>query len=460
MKKKASILAGALALLAVSCVQQNEPTWENPVLTVEGGQIQGVLADSADVLIYKGVPFAAAPVGELRWKKPQPVTPWDTIMLADHFRNASPQAAHDPNDGGYGTEFFTQDAPFSEDCLHVNIWTPKHAAGDTTKKLPVALWIHGGAYNAGWSFEPEMDGEAWAQRDVILVTANYRLGIFGFLNHPELSKEGDGHSGNYGTYDQVAALKWVYNNIEQFGGDPENITIFGQSAGGASIKNLVNSPLSKGMVKKAIIQSAGGVGRDMATPATQEELDASAEKQLSEAGFTTISQLRAASYEELMQAIPMRAMWGLGLMPHQDGVLLTQSFNDGCMTNTLADVPYMLGHCSNDIPGLTDGEQRFAEVRDSLSQQPVYIYYFDRPLPSDGRKSLEGAFHSSELWYTFHTLDRSWRPFTAADHELSNRMVDYWTNFCKFGNPNGAEGDAWAPYKKDAPFVKEFDVKK
>ena len=461
MKKTWTLFAAVLALLSTACTEQKPVVDENPILTIEGGKVQGVVLDSTNVIAYKGIPFAAAPVGELRWKKPQPVTPWDKVMIADHFRNAAWQAAHDPNDGAYGTEFFAQDAPFSEDCLQLNIWTPKDAAGKADAKLPVAMWIHGGAYTGGWSFEPEMDGEAWAERGVILVTVNYRLGVFGFLNHPLLTEEGGGHSGNYGTYDQVAALTWIHNNIAQFGGDPENITVLGQSAGAASVKNMIISPLSKGMVKKAIIQSIGGIGMELASPDTQEDLDAKAKAKLDAAGLTTLEQLRAASYEDLMKALP--SAWGdpnaVRFSPHQDGVLLTESFNKAVFNNTVADVPYMMGHCANDMPGLTDGEQRFAEVRDSLSTHPVYLYFFDRPLPTDGRKALEGSFHSSELWYTFHTLDRSWRPFTAADEELSNRMVDYWTNFCKYGNPNGETDGEWKNSTKEAPFVMNLRVK-
>lgn len=458
--KKTMYLAACSLLFLAACSEPKTVDTENPILTIEGGQVQGVLLED-DVIAYKGIPFAAAPVGELRWKKPQPVTPWDTMMVASEFKNAAWQAAHDPNDGNYGTEFFAQDAPFSEDCLHVNIWTPKTAAGKTDAKLPVALWIHGGAYTGGWSFEPEMDGEAWAERGVILVTANYRLGIFGYLNHPLLTEEGEGHSGNYGTYDQVAALKWVYNNIAQFGGDPENITVFGQSAGAASIKNLVTSPLSKGMVKKAIIQSIGGISSVLQETATQEELDAKAKAKLDEAGITTLEQMRAASYEQLAEIF--KSAWGdpnaVRFSPHTDGVLLTEDFTTAAFNNTLADVPYMMGHCANDMPGLGNGEQRFAEVRDSLSQQPTYLYFFDRPLPTDGRPALKGSFHSSELWYTFHTLKRSWRPFTEADEELSNRMVDYWTNFCKFGNPNGETEGEWQKSTKENPFCMTLTVK-
>lgn len=461
MKVLQTLAIAALALTACTGAQKPAAD-ENPVLSIEGGKVQGVICDSTDVIVYKGVPFAAAPVGELRWKKPQPVEAWDTIMIADHFRNAAWQASHDPNDGAYGTEFFETDAPFDEDCLHANIWTPKSAAGNTNAKLPVAMWIHGGAYTGGWSFEPEMDGEAWAERGVILVTVNYRLGVFGFLNHPLLTEEGEGHSGNYGTWDQACALNWIKNNIAQFGGDPDNITVFGQSAGAASVKNMITSPLTKGMVKKAIIQSIGGIGMSLSAPATQEELDAKAKAKLDAAGFTDLEKMRAASYEELTKACAgegFRDPNAVSFRPHTDGVLLTEEFNDAAFNNTLSDVPYMIGSCANDMPGLANGIQRFAEVRDSLSQHPTYIYYFDRPLPTDGRKALEGSFHSSELWYMFGTLDRCWRPFTAADHELSNRMLDYWTNFCKYGNPNGQTDGEWAKSTKDAPFTMNLRIK-
>lgn len=462
MKFKGLTFAGALVLASAcsSTPKVVDVKEENPVLSIEGGKVIGAFNTDSTVLMYKGVPYAAAPVGENRWKKPQPVTPWDTVLVADHFLNASMQYAHDPNDGGYGTEFFAVDAPFSEDCLHVNIWTPKEAAGDTNAQLPVAMWIHGGAYNAGWSFEPEMDGEAFAKKGVILVTVNYRLGLLGFLNHPLLSAEDGGHSGNYGTQDQAAALKWIYENIAQFGGNPENITVFGQSAGGGSVKNMVVSPLAKNMIKKAIIQSAGGMSGIPTSAVSQEELDAPNQKALDAAGFETLEKMRGASYEDLMAAWPTWPAPGAPMFsPHVDNYVLPTDFGQAALDNTLADIPYMLGHCANDMPGLSNGEQQFAEVRESNSTQPTYIYYFNRPLPTDGRPSLEGAFHSSELWYVFGTLNRCWRPFTKGDYALSDEMVTAWTNFCKYGNPNGEADGEWKPSTKDAPYVHEFCVK-
>ena len=253
--KKTSLLLLFTALLT-GCTTTVNQADENPVLSIEGGQIQGVKSDVDGVLVYKGVPYAAPPVGDLRWKRPQPVVAWQGVKVADTFSDAAMQRIRNPQDGQYGTEFhFRSDDPnFSEDCLYLNVWAPQYAPGHPEKKLPVAMWVHGGAYFGGWGFEMEMDGDAWAQRDVILVTINYRLGIFGFLNHSELSAEDPDHvSGNYGLLDQIAALQWIKNNIAQFGGDPDNITVFGQSAGGASIRNLCVSPMSKGLIAKAIV---------------------------------------------------------------------------------------------------------------------------------------------------------------------------------------------------------------
>lgn len=433
--------------LLVSCASKPAATPDpNPVLTIEGGQVQGIV-DSTCV-IYKGIPYAAPPVGDLRWKAPQPVVAWDTVMQADHFRNAGPQGAHNPNDGNYGTEFFAEDAPFSEDCLQLNIWAPLGAPGNAAEKLPVALWIHGGGYQAGWSFEPEMDGEAWAQRGVILVTANYRLGVFGYFSHPLLTAEA-GTSGNYGLMDQIAALKWVKNNIAQFGGDPDNVMIFGQSAGGGSVRCMIMSPESRDLISSAVVMSAGGIGSLLAEGTTQEQADALGKEIMDMAGLTSLDSLRAASYERL-QAAMYQYMAAkktyLMLAPHIDGKYITETFDQAAYNNDLAKTPLMFGSVANDMMGLDQGFDRLAQVRDSLGNEPTYIYRFDAPLPTDGRPALEGSFHSSELWYVFHTQKRSWRPFGPADEELSNSMVDAWTNMAKNHNPG---------FDK-APYVQQF----
>ena len=200
--KKAIFLLPLLAMLGCTA-----PKVENPVLTIEGGQIQGVLAENPGVYVYKGIPYAAPPIGDLRWKEPQPVVAWEGVRICDKFGHPGYQGVHYPgfytSEWGYGDE-----APYSEDCLYLNVYTK--APGDVDKKLPVALWIHGGGYREGWGSEPEFDGQEWASKDVVLVSINYRLGIFGFMPHPELSAESPHHvSGNYGILDQIQSLKWI-----------------------------------------------------------------------------------------------------------------------------------------------------------------------------------------------------------------------------------------------------------
>ena len=249
MKKIVSLLAAAILL--IGCAK------ENPILTIEGGQVQGVEAEIDGVYVYRGIPYAAPPIKDLRWKAPQPVIPWEGVLIADKFGHPGYQAVHYP--GGYTTEWgYGEESPYSEDCLYLNVWTKY--PGQTDKKLPVALWIHGGGYREGWGSEPEFDAQEWAAKDVVLVSINYRLGVFGFLTHPELSAESpNGVSGNYGILDQIESLKWIKKNIAQFGGDPENVMIFGQSAGAGSVKTLCASPLTKGLFNKAVIMSGGGI---------------------------------------------------------------------------------------------------------------------------------------------------------------------------------------------------------
>lgn len=443
------LIVALTALILPSCAKKVRN--EVPLTySVEGGLIRGVELEHS--VVFKGVPYAAPPVGDLRWREPQPVRPWDTVMLCDHFRNAGPQPAHNPNDGDYGTEFFAEDAPFSEDCLQLNIWVPKSVMNGTDHLAPVALWIHGGAYCCGWSFEPEMDGEAWAERGVILVTANYRLGMLGYLSHPLLTEE-SGTSGNYGLMDQIAALKWIRRNIGSFGGDPERIMIFGQSAGGGSIRCMTVSPESKGLFAGAIVMSAGGLGGRLAEGMTQEQADKMGKRIIELGGWQTLEEMRAATPDELWAALDLyRAETGnwMALCPHIDGKYLTETFDEATLGGTIADVPFMMGSVANDMPGLDAGFQPFVEARAEFSEKPVYLYRFDAPLPNDGRACLQGSFHSSELWYVFHTLGRSWRPFTEADEKLSCRMVDAWTNFAKSGNPG------WQPSAASAPYTEQL----
>lgn len=452
MKLKTLLLGMAMTCLAWSCTE------DNPVLTVEGGKIQGLLTETEGVYVYKGIPYAAPPVGDLRWKVPQPVVPWDGVRQCSEFSCAAVQPAHGQH-GLYEKEFyFKGDPPFSEDCLYLNVWTP--APGKTDAKLPVALWVHGGAYIAGWGFEEEMDGEAWAKRDVILVTINYRLGIFGCLAHPELTAEDpDNSSGVYGFMDQRAALMWVQNNIEAFGGDPDNVTLFGQSAGAGSVMNLVASPISKHLMHKAIIQSGGGGKISGTTDLAQAKADAEnlGKAVMDLSGLTDLKKMREASTEEIWAAhekyVNEHKTWSIW-RPAPEGYALMETFFESVENNSIADIPYMIGSVRDDAERAPQAAQDLAKARTLQSDKPVYVYQFARPLPGDD----EGAFHSAELWYTFGTLSRCWRPFTEGDYALSDYMIDCWTNFAKYSDPNGKGKVRWQPYQTDSQECMVFNL--
>ena len=231
----------------------------NTIVTVKEGALEGAFSDDKQSVIFKGVPYAAPPVGELRWKRPQPHAKWEGVRPALEFSAKAPQADLSKM-GLYGKEFYSdENLKQSEDCLYLNIWTP--ASAQPGDKLPVFFWIHGGAFTHGSGAEKEFDGEQFARNGVVFVSINYRVGALGFFAHPELDAENpEGISGNYGIYDQVAAIDWVYENIAAFGGDPDCITAAGQSAGCMSVQTLISSDLTRGKIKRAVLQSAGGLG--------------------------------------------------------------------------------------------------------------------------------------------------------------------------------------------------------
>ncbi len=452
------------AFIAASCLLNGCGSEPSLVINVEGGLIEGMKTVKDGVYVFKGIPYAAPPVGDLRWREPQPVIPWEGIRPADRFASPCTQNPHTP--GGYTPEFFFQGDPeFSEDCLYLNVWTlaPLHPS----KKLPVALWIHGGGYTAGWGTEPEMDGAEWASHGAILVTFNYRLGIFGFFTHPLLSSESEhGVSGNYGMLDQIAALKWVKNNIAQFGGDPDRITIFGQSAGAMSVQTLVTSPLSRDLISGAIIQSGGGISdRPILGGSALETAQQSGKTLMDWAGCSSLEQMRALSTDELFN-LPSEYMARTGeriritTSPVVDGYALPETFSEAALAGRISDVPYMIGGTSGDMAGLGvgSGVGKFCLAREK-SGGKSYAYQFARELPTDGRPNvLIGAFHSSELWYTFKSLHYCWRPFTMQDYELAEDMITCWTNFTKYGNPNGKHGSRWTPFTESSPEYMVFKL--
>ena len=459
------LLLAALPMMAYS--QQSPP------LNIEGGKVQGVTTEKEGVFVYRGIPYAAAPINDLRWKAPQPVKAWDGVFKADKFGHPGYQSVHYP--GGYTTEWgYGDESPYSEDCLYLNVWTK--APGDVNKKLPVALWIHGGGYREGWGSEPEFDGQEWADKDVVLVSINYRLGVFGFLTHPELIQESPNKvAGNYGIMDQIESLKWIKKNIAQFGGDPDNVTNFGQSAGAGSVKTLCETPLTKGLFNKVIIMSGGGITTPKAAeeaaknapamnspmmrafaPITMEESANQTKEIMDWAGKTDLKKMRAASTETIytlgnLYSAVTKNYKRIAASPIIDNYVSVQSFDNAALSNKLPNVPYMIGFTLNDMGNMAPGIADFCLNRAALGDK-VFAYQFARPLPTDGRANvLKGAFHSSDLWFVFKSLKHCWRPWTKGDWDLSEVMLTAWTNFAKYGDPNGPKSGKWAPYSKKNP---------
>ncbi|MCQ2157800.1 MAG: carboxylesterase family protein, partial [Bacteroidales bacterium] len=336
----------------------------------------------------------------------------------------------------------------------------------------------------GWGSEPEFDGQEWANKDVVLVTLNYRLGVFGFLTHPELNAESPhGVSGNYGILDQIESLKWVQKNIAQFGGDPENVMIFGQSAGAGSVKTLCESPLTVGLFNKAVIMSGGGMNKVSNAPqvgipnGALESTAKSSKEILDWAGLTDLKKMRAASTETIYALSTIKGMvdpapvpagfagfrgFGFGPsltgMPVVDGYVSLRSFDEAALTDNLHHITYMIGYTLNDMGDMSQGIADFCLNREELGDV-AYAYEFARPLPDDGSHPevtarLKGAFHSSDLWFVFKSLKHCWRPWTEGDWDLSEKMLTAWSNFAKTGNP----GIDWEPYTKENPNFMVFKL--
>lgn len=442
------------------------------IVNTSYGKIAGI--EKEEYTLFKGIPYAKPPVGNLRWKAPQKLEPWTGIYQANAFSCKSMQEEMDMP--FYDKEFYSSpeySVKSSEDSLYLNIWTP---AKKTDDKLPVVFWIHGGAFMGGYGSEIEFDGEKYCQEKVILVTLNYRLNIFGFLAHPWFCEESEHHvAGNYGILDQIAALKWVKNNIQNFGGDPDNITVMGQSAGAMSVQTLICSPLTgNNIIAKAVMQSGGGYDNGMNDKLTLTEALEYGKIFVDMTGAKTVEELRNKSSDELYQTlgkfmkIMMERGSGLIFKPIIDGYVLEKFYDELIEEGKVKKIPYLLGSNKNDI--FVDKKDVDAGIKSRLYQGCVafshklvkmghaapYVYYFKRNLPGDDA----GAFHSSELWYTFGSLKRCWRPMTKADYALSQRMVEYWTEFARTGNPNKGDDPCWKPCTLEEPFVMEFDVAK
>ena len=415
-------------------------------VSTQQGPIQGALSQDGQTAIFRGVPYAQPPVGELRFRRPQEHSHWEEVRDCTVFSPRCPQADLASMDF-YGKEFYDQLVPpESEDCLYLNIWTPASASPDA--KLPVLFWIHGGAFMHGCGTEKEFDGEGFAKKGVILVTINYRVNAFGFFAHPDLENETKEEvSGNYGILDQIFALQWVRDNIAAFGGDPEKVTIAGQSAGCMSVQTIVSSPLSQGLFRGAILQSGGGI-RALRKNPSKEEVWNTSRKLMAWLRVTTVEQLRQVPAEKLRDAAYAVQGETLSWRPHIDGWLLPDHLDPLAEQGKIHDVAYLIGSTGNDVGNgliLQESGARWCENLLKLGRKPGYFYFFDRKLPGDDA----GAFHSSELWYEFETLGRCWRPWEDWDWELSRILSGYWANFVKTGDPNGEGLPHWEPFTKE-----------
>jgi len=455
---------------------------------VTGGQISGASGRDTTITVFKGIPFAAPPVGDRRWRAPQPVVPWSGVKAADKFGASCMQSI--VTERKPWTYEFMAHNDVSEDCLFLNVWT---AAKNASEKRPVYFYIYGGGFNEGSAAVPVYDGEGLAKKGLVVVTINYRVGVLGFFTHPELTKESATQtSGNYGLLDQVAALQWVRDNIAKFGGDPARVTIAGQSAGASSVNALIASPLAKGLFARAIAESgttlAGGLGAG-GTKLAQAEQNGVAFATAK--GAKSIAELRAMSWERLMEPIQGGGRGGRG------GLIIDGSFLPMTVAETLAqgkqnDVPTLTGWNKHDIglspnptitsaafqaqanqrygdsadeflklyPAATDEQARISQNESAWDQQRVgtylwargraktaktraFTYFWDHTMPGPDAAQY-GAFHTSEVPYVLNTLYMSERPFTDADRKIADQVSSYWANFAANGDPNGKGLPVWA----------------
>jgi para-nitrobenzyl esterase len=466
-------------------------------LQIEGGLIADCAPDANGIRAFKGLPYAAAPIGALRWRKPYAVTPWDGVRAADDW---GPRAMQGDRLG----EIDPLNKRMSEDCLYLNVWTPARSADE---KLPVMVWIHGGSNNTGAGSQPEYDGVILAGMGVVVVTINYRLDVFGFLAHPDLTQEsGVKASGNYGLLDQIAALQWVQKNISALGGDPTQVTVFGESAGAMNISLLTVSPLAEGLFARAIGQSGGSLKPiSLFGPKPLRVGEEEGVKFAQSLGARSIVELRARPADEILKAALANPIaYGFGVV---DGYVVPKHPAEVYAEGGQHKVPMMVGWTADEGtifaarlvtwgPGLPSYVERiraqfqddsdralalypagltleddkatfaallgdeiisygawaWAEQAAATSPAPIFRYYFTRRPPGAPDHSIypltgPGVYHSAELCYVWRTLAlRDW-PWQEADFRLSAAMASYWVNFAKTGDPNGGSLPRWSAYQ-------------
>lgn len=472
----------------------------------ENGWVEGLPAADPRITAFKGIPFAAPPVGENRWRAPQPCEDWEGTLLAHQFAPISMQDTPGIGDNLYNREWHVDpQIPMDEDCLYLNVWT---GAKSAEEKLPVVIWYFGGGLQWGYPSEMEFDGERVARRGVVVVSVNYRLNVFGFLAHPELTKKQPEAPTNFGSLDQQAGLRWVKRNIAAFGGDPDNVTIAGQSAGGGSVMSQLTSPGNRGQIQKAIVQSAmirdpyceGGIGK----PEPLESAEKNGESFFEFLGVKTLDEARA------IDAVTIRNRYGAYAQNHprmftvQDNVFCIGDPLDIYANDPGVRVPMMAGNTEDEFPNFLHAESEEAfhqrtkelfldkagefealiaaegtnqgpaygrvngiactvkaifEQKTKLGTcEPTYYYSFNADIPGWDNP---GTFHSVELWFFFETLAKCWRPFVGHHYDLARQMCNYWSNFIKSGDPNGTDADGtpmirWESYEEDKPVSMQF----
>lgn len=485
-------IVGLVTLIMVFVAVQSFAQQPSPV-KVQEGLVQGTSEDG--LTVYKGIPFAVPPVGDLRWKAPQAPAKWEGVRQATKFAPAPMQGGNPPSGK-------------SEDCLYLNIWTPAKSASD---KIPVMVYIYGGGFAGGYTSDPWIGGEMLAKKGVILVSIAYRVNQFGFLAHPELSAESPNHvSGNYGILDQIAGLKWIQKNIAAFGGDPSKVTIFGESAGAISVSMLCASPLAKGLFSGAISQSGGSFGPTRPTTfpgenmKTLKQAEESGKTYVQKAGVSSIADLRKIEAEKLPSGFGMPGGW-----PIVDGYVIPDDQHRLYEAGNYNDIPVLIGYNSDEgasfsrekapeeyIAGVKARYGKFADelvkaypagetsvpktardlMRDAAfgwqtwawanlqsktGKSKVYYYYFDQhpDYPKDSPKYGYGSPHAQDISYVFQHLDTKNPETTKSDLEISEAMSIYWTNFAKFGNPNGNGVPEWPAFSEANPKVMYFSQK-
>ncbi len=500
----ARLLTTAFLPLLLHPVPSAHPSNPLTIQTVQG-QVEGTLTADGKVRAFKGIPYAAPPVGELRWQEPHPPAKFKGVLAARDFGHRCIQT--NPFD-----DMNFRDPGESEDCLTLNIWVP---ASPAPGSLPVMVWIYGGGYAAGSSSEPRQDGQFLAQRNVIVVSMNYRLGIFGFFALPGLTEESSHHaSGNQGLLDQSAAIAWVKQNIRAFGGDPANITLFGESAGSTSVSAQMASPLTRGSLAKAIGESGAAFsGRSHPFPALIEREHNDAEFAQVAFGSGDLAVLRRLTPQQLLAAVTSKTITHVPFGPNIDGYFFPRPVEAIYAAGEQAHIPLLAGWNADEnrnqateatpqptaasftamanelyendaktflalYPATSDAEAlesagdlagdrfikfatwRWLEAQVATGAAPVYRYLLALGSPGDKfHAAALGAFHSDDIEYVFGTLDSRqgavWRP---EDRALSNQMQLYWTNFARTGNPNGDTLPPWPAYKAPEWQVMHLDA--